>query len=85
MKTRNTLLTAGAIALFACLLWLADAKLGGYQSLDQTYRQRMKMVRFLYPIPAYTKPTPLPVSISKAAAGTSIQLRIPRPWSRPPA
>ena len=30
MKTRNTLLTAGAIALFACLLWLADAKLGGY-------------------------------------------------------
>lgn len=60
-----------------------DARDGGYQSLDQTYRQRMKMIRFMYPIPPYTPPTALPVSISKAAAGASIQLRMPRPWSRP--
>ena len=60
-----------------------DARDGGYQSRDKSYPQRMKMVRFLYPIPAYTPPTPLPVSISKAPAGTAIQLRIPRPWSRP--
>ncbi|WP_052056369.1 hypothetical protein [Rhodococcoides fascians] len=60
-----------------------DARMGGYQSADQTYRQRMKMVRFLYPIPAYTKAIEVPVGISKAPAGTSIQLRMPRPWSRP--
>lgn len=60
-----------------------DARLGGYQSFDQSYRQRMKMARFLYPVPAYTDPIELPVSISKAAAGTSIQLRMTSSWSRP--
>lgn len=60
-----------------------DARDGGYQSTDQTYRQRMKMVRFLYPIPPYTKPIELPVGMSKALPGTGIQVRIPRPWSRP--
>lgn len=60
-----------------------DARLGGYQSHDQTYKQRMKMVRFLYPIPPYTEPTEVAVSMSKAPAGTRIQLRMPRPWSRP--
>lgn len=60
-----------------------DARDGGYQSNDQTYRQRMKMIRFLYPIPAYTEPIQIPVAISKAPAGTQIQLRMPRPWSRP--
>lgn len=60
-----------------------DAPLGGYQSFDQTYRQRMKMVRFLYPVPAYTERIQLPVSMSKAAAGTSIQLRMTSSWSRP--
>lgn len=60
-----------------------DAQDGGYQSEDQSYRQRMQMVRFLYPIPAYTEPTEVSVGMSDAPAGTSIQLRMPRPWSRP--
>jgi hypothetical protein len=60
-----------------------DARHGGYQSTDQNYRQRMKMVRFLYPIPPYTKAIELPVGMSKALANTEIQLRLPQPWSRP--
>ncbi|MBY4381876.1 phage tail protein [Rhodococcus fascians] len=60
-----------------------DARDGGFQSGDQSYRQRMQMVRFLYPIPAHTAAVQLPVGMSKALPGTGIQLRIPQPWSRP--
>lgn len=44
---------------------------------------RMNGVSFLFPVPPYTKPTALPVTVTGAAAGTGIQLRCPRPWSRP--
>lgn len=60
-----------------------DALDGGYQSTDQTYKQRMKMVRFMYPFPARLKSTMLPIGISLALPGTGIQLRIPRPFPRP--
>ncbi|WP_032380949.1 hypothetical protein [Rhodococcoides fascians] len=44
---------------------------------------RMNGVSFLFPVPPYTKKTQIPVSVSGAYAGTGIQVRCPRPWSRP--
>ncbi|MFE5790595.1 phage tail protein [Rhodococcus erythropolis] len=47
------------------------------------YWQQMKAVTFCYPIPPYTKKIQLPVGMTLAAAGLGIQVRCPRPWSRP--
>lgn len=47
------------------------------------YYIRMKAVRFLYPIPPYTPPTEVPVFVRSAGAGAGVQVRLPRPWSRP--
>lgn len=44
---------------------------------------RMNGVEFMYPVPAYTKPTTLPVSVTGAPVGIGVQVRQPRPWSRP--
>ncbi|MFE5290214.1 phage tail protein [Nocardia sp. NPDC056611] len=43
----------------------------------------MNGVTFLYPVPAWTPPTQIPVSVSQSAAGAGIQVRAPRTWSRP--
>lgn len=50
---------------------------------DTPYYIRMGGVRFLYPIPPYTPPTEVPVFVRGAAAGAGVQVRTPRPWSRP--
>lgn len=47
------------------------------------YWQQMNGVTFCYPIPPYTKKIQLPVGMTLAAAGMGIQVRCPRPWSRP--
>ncbi|CCW14599.1 hypothetical protein [Rhodococcus aetherivorans] len=52
-------------------------------NIDTAVYLRMGGVRFAYPIPPYTPPTSLPVSVTKAPAGVGVQVRMPRPWSRP--
>ena len=52
-------------------------------SLDTAYYMRMNGVTFCYPLPAYTGELELPVAMSRAPAGVGIQVRCPRPWSRP--
>lgn len=52
-------------------------------SLDTEVYLRMNGVTFCYPIPPYTDPIDLPVAMSRAPAGSGIQVRQPRPWSRP--
>ncbi|MFC9761643.1 phage tail protein [Rhodococcus jostii] len=52
-------------------------------SLDTQVYLRMNGVTFCYPVPPYTPATVLPVAMSKAPAGVGIQVRAPRPWSRP--
>lgn len=52
-------------------------------SIDTAYYMRMKMVRFLYGIPPYTPARQMNVAMSLAPAGVGINLRLPRPWTRP--
>ncbi|WP_282778320.1 MULTISPECIES: phage tail protein [unclassified Nocardia] len=52
-------------------------------SLDTAVYQRMNGKMFLYPIPPYTPDTELPVVVSGAPAGAGVQVRCPRPWTRP--
>ncbi|MBX4168037.1 phage tail protein [Rhodococcus sp. DMU2021] len=52
-------------------------------SLDTQVYLRMQGLRFHYPIPPYTPPTDLPVAVTGAPAGVGVQVRMPRPWSRP--
>ncbi|MGV9744586.1 phage tail protein [Rhodococcus zopfii] len=52
-------------------------------NIDTQVYLRMAGLRFLYPIPPYTLPTDLPVSVTGAPAGVGIKVRMPRPWSRP--
>ena len=51
--------------------------------LDTQAYLRMNGVRFLYPVPAGTGPTNLPVSVTGAPPGVGAQVRMPRPWNRP--
>lgn len=60
--------------------------------IDSEVWQRMRGVRFLYPIPPYLgtpnhasikTPVELPVSVTMAPAGVGVQVRMPREWSRP--
>ena len=44
---------------------------------------RMNGVRFMYPVPPYTKSADFNIEVSGCAPGQMITLRIPRPWSRP--
>ncbi len=43
----------------------------------------MNGVTYNYPIPAYTPPTQLPVSVTNATAGIGVQVLCKRTWSRP--
>lgn len=43
----------------------------------------MNGVVYCYPLPAYTPPTQLPVSVAEAVAGVGVQVRCTRGWSRP--
>lgn len=52
-------------------------------NIDTQIYLRMDCLRFLYPIPPYTPRTELPVSVTGAPAGVGVQVRMPRPWSRP--
>lgn len=52
-------------------------------STDTAVYMRMNGVEFLYPLPAYTEPTQIPVQIKGALPGNQIQLRCPRTWSSP--
>lgn len=49
-------------------------------NLDTAVYARMDGKRFLYPIPAYTPVTDLPVMVKKAPAGVGVQVYMPRPW-----
>ncbi|WP_280395565.1 phage tail protein [Nocardia brasiliensis] len=51
--------------------------------IDTQAWQRMRGIRFLYPIPPGTQETLLPVSVKNAPAGVGVQVRCPRNWSRP--
>ncbi|WP_019932349.1 hypothetical protein [Nocardia sp. BMG111209] len=44
---------------------------------------QMNGVSFMYPVPAYTPATALPVSVTSAPAGASVLVAQPRNWSRP--
>lgn len=50
-------------------------------STDTQIYLRMNGVVFLYPLPARTKKTQIPVAVTKAPAGVGIQVRCPQPWS----
>lgn len=52
-------------------------------NIDTAPYLRTNGKQFVYPIPAYTPPTPLPISVTGAPAGVGVQVRMPRPWSRP--
>ncbi|QIS16407.1 phage tail protein [Nocardia arthritidis] len=52
-------------------------------SLDTAVYQRMNGKMFLYPIPPYTAETVLPVAVTGAPKGAGLQVRCPRPWTRP--
>lgn len=52
-------------------------------SLDTAIYLRMNGREFLYPIPPYTDPTPMTISIQHADIGNIVQVRCPRSWSRP--
>ncbi len=52
-------------------------------SLDTAVYLRMSGVEFLYPVPAYTPPTTMPVAVTGARVGNGIQVRNPLSWSRP--
>ncbi|EFV12939.1 hypothetical protein [Segniliparus rugosus] len=44
---------------------------------------RMNGVRFKHPVPKYTKSKRFEITVTGCAPGQTVQLRIPRPWSRP--
>lgn len=52
-------------------------------SIDTAVYLRMNGVQFLYPIPAYTAPTVIPVAVSGAQIGNGVQVRCPLSWTRP--
>lgn len=52
-------------------------------SLDTQIYLRMNGVQFLYPIPARTPMTLVPVQVTKAAPGNGVQLRVPLQWEHP--
>ncbi|HET8667332.1 MAG TPA: hypothetical protein VFM10_05070, partial [Terriglobales bacterium] len=52
-------------------------------STDTQVYQRMNGRMFVYPIPAYTSPTAIPVAVTRAQAGNGVQVRVPRSWTRP--
>ncbi|MEV0759519.1 phage tail protein [Nocardia sp. NPDC050435] len=43
----------------------------------------MNGVSFMYPLPAWTPETKVPVSVTQTQAGAGLQVRCPRTWSRP--
>ncbi|MGW0245051.1 phage tail protein [Nocardia goodfellowii] len=51
--------------------------------IDTQVWQRMRGVRFCYPIPPETEEMLLPVAVKGAPAGVGVQVRCPRNWSRP--
>lgn len=51
--------------------------------LDTEVYLRMNGVEFLYPIPPYTQPTTMPISVTGAQAGNLVEVRCPLSWSRP--
>ncbi|MDG3012141.1 phage tail protein [Rhodococcus sp. D2-41] len=60
----------------------SNGKLGKPGSGEPLWAQ-MNGVAFLYSVPPYTPETQLPVGVSNAASGWSVQVRCRRPWSRP--
>ena len=44
---------------------------------------RMNGIRFRHPVPEYEGPRTYNISVTKAPVGAQLQLRLPRPWSRP--
>lgn len=50
---------------------------------DAPVWERMNGVRFKHPIPPYTESCTFNISVTGAPANSLIQLRLPRPWSRP--
>ncbi|MGW2662800.1 phage tail protein [Nocardia tengchongensis] len=52
-------------------------------SLDTAVYARMNGRTFLYPVPGYTRGTDLAVSVTGAPPGAGVQVRVPRPYSRP--
>lgn len=52
-------------------------------STDTAIYQRMNGKEFLYPLQPYMEPTEMPVAVKKAPIGAGVQVRIPRPWTRP--
>lgn len=52
-------------------------------SIDTAVYLRMNGVQFLYPIPAYTPPTVVPVAVTGAQIGNGVQVRCPLSWTRP--
>lgn len=51
--------------------------------LDTSIYQRMNGRQFLYPVPPYTPPTDIPISVTGAPIGAGVQVRCPRTFSRP--
>lgn len=51
--------------------------------LDTAIWQRMRGVRFLYPVPPGTPKTTLQVGVKNAPAGVGVQVRCRRHWTRP--
>lgn len=52
-------------------------------TIDTQVYARMNGVQFLYPLPAGTKRTKLPVYAQNAPVGAGIQVRVAQPFSRP--
>ncbi|ERB55485.1 tail protein [Rhodococcus sp. P27] len=50
---------------------------------DAPVWNRMNGVRFRHPIEPYTEARTFEITVSRAAPGATIALRLPRPWSRP--
>lgn len=52
-------------------------------TIDTAVYLRMNGVQYLYPIPAYTPPTVVPVAVTGAQIGNGVQVRCPLSWTRP--
>ncbi|MDG3012453.1 phage tail protein [Rhodococcus sp. D2-41] len=63
-------------------LQAADGRLGKPNSGEPLWAQ-MGGIAFVYPLPPYTPEVQVPVGVSNAPAGWSVQVRCRRPWSRP--
>ena len=50
-------------------------------SLDTQFYIRMKGKSFLYPIPAGTRKTMLPIGVQYAPAGVGVKIRTPKMWT----